>query len=155
VQRECTEEVSLLLLGDGPEEAQLRRACADRGIENVVFAGFKQKPELPRYYAMADVFVFPTLGDPYGLVVDEAMACGLPVISTSAAGEIRDRIEDGVNGYIVPPEDVVTLSERMLYLAKNSDLRSRMGDASSYKIQGRTPEKWAEQFERLVWATLK
>ncbi len=86
-----------------PEDGTLRQACAARGIRNVSFVGFIQKRELPRYYALADVFVFPTLGDPYGLVVDEAMACGLPVISTSAAGEIHDRVEDGVNGYIVPP----------------------------------------------------
>ena len=81
----------------------MQRICAERGIRNVIFAGFFQKAELPRLYAAADVFVFPTLGDPYGLVVDEAMACSLPIISTSAAGEIRDRVESGVNGFVVPP----------------------------------------------------
>ena len=150
VQRRSAEPVSLLLVGDGPEEARLKQACAERDIRNVVFAGFEQKPELPRYYALADVFVFPTLGDPYGLVVDEAMACGLPVISTSAAGEIRDRIEEGANGYIVPPEDSAALSERMLHLAQNPDLVARMGAVSREKIQGHTPEKWAEDFERIV-----
>lgn len=150
VQRQSLDEVSLLLVGDGPEEARLRRICTERGIRNVVFAGFRQKPELPSFYAAADVFVFPTLGDPYGLVVDEAMACALPVISTSAAGEIRDRIEEGVNGYIVPPEDSATLVERMLQLVRNSDLRARMGEISAEKIQGHTPEKWAENFEHIV-----
>lgn len=150
VQRQSAGEVSLLLVGDGPEEARLKQACVECGIRNVVFAGFKQKSELPRYYALADVFVFPTLGDPYGLVVDEAMACALPVISSSAAGEIRDRVEEGVNGYIVPPEDSAALASRMLALAQDSAPRARMGQVSAEKIQGHTPEQWAEDFERIV-----
>ena len=150
VQRQSADPVSLLLVGDGPDEAKLRLTCAERGIRNVVFAGFQQKPELPRYYALADVFVFPTLGDPYGLVVDEAMACGLPIISTSAAGEIRDRIEEGGNGYIVPPEDSAALAGTMHTLAEDATLRERMGAVSARKIQGHTPEKWAEDFERIV-----
>lgn len=150
VQRESTAPVSLLLVGDGPDEARLRQTCAERGIRNVVFAGFRQKPDLPRYYALADVFVFPTLGDPYGLVVDEAMACSLPIISTSAAGEIRDRIEEGENGYIVPPEDSAALAGAMRTLAGDAALRERMGQVSAGKIQGHTPEKWAEDFERIV-----
>ena len=155
VQRQSAEPVSLLLLGDGPDEAKLKQACMERGIPNVVFAGFRQKPDLPLYYALADVFVFPTLGDPYGLVVDEAMACSLPIISTSAAGEIRDRIEEGVNGYIVPPEDSAALAERMLHLAQDAELRTRMGQVSADKIQGHTPEKWAEDFERIVEQLLR
>jgi glycosyltransferase involved in cell wall biosynthesis len=151
VQRQSSAPVSLLLVGDGPEEAKLKQTCAERGIRNVVFTGFRQKAELPRYYALADVFVFPTLGDPYGLVVDEAMACGLPVVSTAAAGEIRDRIEEGVNGYIVPPEDSVALAGAMQKLAEDAALRERMGAVSAQKIQGHTPERWAEDFEGIVF----
>lgn len=156
VQARSSIEVSLLLVGDGADEIHLRQCCIQRGLRHVVFAGFKQKPEVPRYYASSDVFVFPTLGDPYGLVVDEAMACGLPVISTSAAGEIRDRIEDGVNGYTVPPEDCELLAERMLTLVQDAALRERMGEASAAKIKNHTPERWAADFEYIVQAlTLK
>ena len=154
MQRQSSEPVSLLLVGDGSEETKLKQSCAERGIRNVVFAGFRQKAELPRYYALADVFVFPTLGDPYGLVVDEAMACGLPVISTAAAGEIRDRIEEGVNGYIVPPEDSAALAGAMRTLAGDAALRERMGAVSAQKIQGHTPEQWAKDFERIVQVLL-
>ncbi len=144
-------EMSLLLVGDGADESMLRRQVDEKGIRNVVFAGFRQKSELPRYYAMADVFVFPTLGDPYGLVVDEAMACSLPVISTSAAGEIRERVEADVNGYIVPPEDSETMADRMLILANNTELREAMGKQSFEKIKNNTPEKWAKNFEKIVF----
>jgi glycosyltransferase involved in cell wall biosynthesis len=155
VQQQHSEEVSLFLVGDGPEEAELKRQCEERRIRNVVFAGFHQKPLVPGLYAASDVFVFPTLGDPYGLVVDEAMACSLPVISTSSAGEIEDRVEEGANGYIVPPEDSATLADRMLQLARNPDLRRQMGKRSSEKISGHTPERWAADLEEAVERILK
>jgi glycosyltransferase involved in cell wall biosynthesis len=155
VQQQHSEEVTLLLVGDGPEEAKLKQQCEERRIRNVVFAGFQQKPLVPGLYAASDVFVFPTLGDPYGLVVDEAMACTLPVISTSAAGEIVDRIEEGVNGYIVPPEDSATLADRMLRLARDPETRRVMGVRSSEKISGHTPERWAADFEEVVERILR
>ena len=154
LQRRLEEEISLLLVGDGEDERSLKERSEKENIRNVIFAGFHQKQDLPRYYAAADVFVFPTLGDPYGLVVDEAMACSLPVISTSAAGEIRDRIEDGVNGYIVPPEDSNAFSERMEILARDAELRKKMGVTSAKKIAGHTPERWAEDFEKAVFTIL-
>jgi glycosyltransferase involved in cell wall biosynthesis len=150
LQTGCQVESSLLLVGDGPEDGHLRKRCQKQGIRNVVFAGFQQRHKLPQYYTASDVFIFPTLGDPYGLVVDEAMASFLPVISTDAAGEIRDRIEDGVNGYIVPAENSEALFERMKHLAYCSNLRSVMGYRSYDKVKGRTPERWAKDFEQAV-----
>lgn len=154
-QKGSSVPVSLLLVGDGPQEAELRAACAARGLRNVVFAGFMQKPELPRYYALADVFVFPTLGDPYGLVVNEAMACSLPVISTSSAGDITDRVREGVNGYIVPPGSGRALADRMILFATQPDMGARMGRASYEIVKSRTPDKWATDFEILVHAVLQ
>ena len=155
VQKQYAGETSLLLVGDGPEEARLRRASLERGLRRVIFAGFQQKSELPRYYAASDVFVFPTLGDPYGIVVDEAMVCSLPVISTSSAGEIRSRVEDGMNGYIVPAEDSMALADRMLRLAGAPVLCARMGKISAAKVADHTPERWASDFERIVKSVLK
>ena len=154
VQKMSGEEVSLLLVGDGLQEAELQRFCVERGIRNVIFTGFQQKPELPRYYAAADVFVFPTLGDPYGLVIDEAMASSLPIISTSAAGEIGDRIDEGANGYIIPPGDSEALADRMLRLVNNQHLCQIMGKVSAEKIKGHTPEQWAKDFETIIYALL-
>jgi glycosyltransferase involved in cell wall biosynthesis len=101
-------------------------------------------------YAAADVFVFPTLGDTFGLVVSEAMACGLPVIATTAAGEISERVADGVNGFLVPPADSDALLERMTVLAQDPALRRRMGQASRDKVSGQTPDLWAEAFEEAI-----
>jgi glycosyltransferase involved in cell wall biosynthesis len=155
LQRSQSDEVSLLFVGDGPQDGELRHSCRSRDIRNVVFAGFIQKQDIPRYYAVADVFVFPTLGDPYGLVVDEAMASALPVISTTAAGEIGGRIQDGVNGYIVPAADPTALAARMQTLAESAHLRERMGKLALKGMQGRTPAQWAEKFQAIVESMLR
>ena len=102
-------------------------------------------------YAAADVFVFPTLGDTFGMVVSEAMACGLPVIATRAAGEIGDRVEEGVNGFIVPPaRQRCAARADELSLAHDQELRRRMGAASAEKVAGQTPELWAQAFEDAI-----
>jgi glycosyltransferase involved in cell wall biosynthesis len=154
VQRAGRHPVGLLLVGDGPEEESLRHACAAHGIENVHFAGFRSKEELPRFLAAADVFVFPSLGDPYGLSVDEAMASSLPVISTTAAGEIASRIQPGLNGYLVPPEDSPTLAEAMLQFVHSPGLAEEMGQRSRHKLGAWTPERWAEALEAIVLTSL-
>jgi glycosyltransferase involved in cell wall biosynthesis len=150
LQRSSKSEVSLLLVGDGPDELWLRERCREEGLTNVAFAGFQQSDTLPSLLAAADAFVFPTLGDPFGMVVPEAMACGLPVISTSAAGEIRDRILDGVNGFIVPPASSAMLHLQMKRLAEDGDLRKSMGAAAKRSVAGQSPELWADAFEDAV-----
>lgn len=150
IQGRLAESVSLLIVGDGQAENALRARCESEGIHNVVFAGFRGKEELLEMYAAADVFVFPTLGDPYGLAVDEAMVCGLPVISSDAAGEIRQRVEDGVNGYVVEAGNSAALVPPMLKLASDQVLRRSMAEQCPLKVEGNTPEKWATDFEGIV-----
>ena len=155
LHRQTPGKVSLLLVGDGSDEVRLRQRCArEEGLDDVVFAGFREDDSLSAMYAASDVFVFPTLGDPFGMVVLEAMACGLPVISTSAAGEIRQRIDEGVNGFVVPPADADALRERMQILVDDHMLRSRMGDAARAKVAGQSPAVWAEAFEEAVESIL-
>ena len=149
VQNRSEAPVSLLLLGDGPEEESIRTRCTELDAKNVVFSGFVQKQELPKYYGISDVFVFPTLGDPYGTVVDEAMACSLPIISTRATGEIGDRVTDDVNGYIVPEADSVALADAMYRFAENPALCKIMGMISADRIADRSLERWAEDLERI------
>jgi glycosyltransferase involved in cell wall biosynthesis len=154
VQKNSKCDVSLLLIGDGEDEGVLRKYVDENGIGNVVFGGYKQKGELPRYYALADVFVFPTLGDPYGVVVDEAMACSLPIISTDAAGEVRARVKDGENGFVVKAEDSDSLASSMLRLSDDEGLRKRMGAISQGIVAKNTPEQWAKDFEVMIYSML-
>ncbi len=139
---------SLLLVGDGVDEARYRAMALN--LPNVTFAGFVQARELPGYYALADALVFPTLGDPHGLVVEEAMAAGLPVICTQAAGDIGRRLPDGVAGFVVPPANAAKLSDRMVRLAASVDLRRRFAAEGQRIVAHQVHERWAVDFESFV-----
>lgn len=90
---------TLVFVGDGKDQEELRQYCSNMGIDTR-FDRFQQRADLLDFYALADYFVFPTLGDPYGLVIDEALQGGCPVLTSPAAGELRGRISDGFNGRI-------------------------------------------------------
>jgi glycosyltransferase involved in cell wall biosynthesis len=145
--------VSLLLLGDGPDEPRYRQ-LAER-LPRVVFAGFVQADAIAAYYGLADAMVFPTLGDPHGLVIEEAMACGLPVISSSAAGDVAQRLPDGRAGRIVAPRDAGALREAMRELATNEALRAEMGRAAARLVADRTHRRYAEEFEAFARGALE
>lgn len=141
-------QVSLLLIGDGPDEERYRRAA--RRLRNVVFTGFAQADELVRLYSASDALVFPTLGDPHGLVVEEAMAAGLPVVCSSSAGDIALRLPDGEAGFVVPPRDPQVLAARMRSLAGDPQLRAAMGERARALARERSHDHYAEDFECFV-----
>ena len=145
-------DVSLLLVGDGEDEQRLRERAA--GLPRVSFEGFVQAADLPAVYALADAMVFPTLGDPNGLVVEEAMAAGLPVIVSEAAGDIRERVPEGRAGYVVPVRDVEVIAERMLALAGDPELRRSLSREGALIAARRAHAVYAEDFERFVRAVL-
>jgi len=95
--------VGLVLAGDGPARAQSVEDAARIWPGKFVFPGFLQREELAVLYGLAEALVFPTFSDPWGLVVNEAMACGLPVIATDVAGATTDLVRDGWNGRTVSP----------------------------------------------------
>jgi glycosyltransferase involved in cell wall biosynthesis len=146
--------MSLLLVGDGADDVQLRARCRDEQVENVVFAGFQRADTLPSLYSAADVFVFPTLGDTFGMAISEAMACGLPVVATSVSGELDARVTDGVNGFVVPPADTDALVEALSTLAADPELRVSMGQKSRERAAGQSPDVWARAFEIAVASIL-
>lgn len=146
--RSVYHDATLLLVGDGVDEARYRERA--QGIPGVVFAGFVQARDLPRYYGLADVSVFPTLGDPHGLVVEESMAAGLPVITTEAAGDIRRRLPDGQAGFIVAPAESRQLAARMITLAGEPAMRRAMGEVGAGLVMGRGHKAWARDFESFV-----
>lgn len=146
--RRVDDATSLLLIGDGTDEAEIRRAA--RGIDGIVFQPFVQRPDLPAYYAAADVLVFPTLGDVHGHVVEEAHAAGLPVITSEAAGDVRRRVSDGDTGFVVPPADAAALAERMRTLAADPALRRSMGARGAARVRMWGHDTYVAEVERLV-----
>jgi glycosyltransferase involved in cell wall biosynthesis len=143
-------DASLLLVGEGPDRTRYEDLVKTMGLRDVRFTGFVQQLDLPGMYALADAFVFPTRGDPYGLVVDEAMASGLPIISSTSAGEIASRVVDRQNGFLVPLDDPESLAKAMAQLAENTANSARMGEASLKLVERRTPDAWAAQLETAV-----
>jgi glycosyltransferase involved in cell wall biosynthesis len=102
---------SLVIAGDGPLKSELASLARSLGISAAVqFAGHKSYAELPVYYSLARAFVMPSATDQWGLVVNEAMACSLPVLVSSNAGCAEDLVADGENGFAFEPTDTGRLA---------------------------------------------
>lgn len=111
-------------------------------LQNIHFLGFQKKDILAKYYKASDVFVLPTREDIWGLVINEALAYGLPTITTDRCVAGLELIEDGVNGYVVPVEDAEALSEKIKVVLA-SDLEA-MGKAALEKVRPYTLENMAK-----------
>lgn len=141
----------LLLVGNGPLQDELiARRDAFGLADRVVISEFVQKPELPRYYAAADLFVLPSYYDTYGVVVNEAMACGLPVVTTDRVGAAHDLVQEGANGMIVPVGDAAALAAALERILTDEPLRKGMGKRSQQIIGGWTVEVAAQNFARCL-----
>jgi glycosyltransferase involved in cell wall biosynthesis len=103
--------VWLVLAGDGPDRAALESQASR--MERVRFPGYVPYPELPALYAASDLFVHPAREERWGVSVQEALACGLPVVASSRVGAGYDLIEVGGNGYIYPAGDPGMLAHRI------------------------------------------
>lgn len=139
-------EVSLLVVGEGNQEKQFRMLCQNEKITDVFFVGHRDYGQLPEYYGISDVFVLPSLEEVWGLVVNEAMACSLPVIVTRVAGASADLVKEGINGFIVREGNVDDLYRALKLLADDRPLRRRMGKTSFELIQGFSIEQAAQRF---------
>lgn len=122
--------VNLDVVGDGPARAHYEHMAAELGLHNVIFHGFRQKAELPDFYAAADLFVFPSLQEIFGLVLVEAAAAGLPIIASKFAGGTVDVVQEGRNGFVVDPTDILALAQRIKELCLNPAMRAAMGRQS-------------------------
>jgi glycosyltransferase involved in cell wall biosynthesis len=127
-------DVALTVVG-GPQlpPAYLRQIAPD-----AEFTGHVAQAEVARRMAEADVLVFPTLSDGFGLVQLEAMAQGLPVVATSACGEV---VRDGLDGFVVPPGDAVALVDRLSRLRREPDLYAAMSRAALVRATEFGPER--------------
>lgn len=132
------EETDIYIIG-GEITEEYEKLISEHKVQNVHFVGFKTKDELSIYYNAADLFVMPTREDVWGLVINEAMSCGLPVVTTDRCVAGMELVEEGKNGFIVQTGDVKALADGINNaLSSNLDI---MGYESYQKIQGYTIEK--------------
>lgn len=129
------EQPYLVFVGDGPMRAALTAEAARLGLNRVRFAGFEGQTRLAAYYAMADVFVLPSEWEPWGLVVNEAMSCGLPVIVSDRVGCRADLVRDGETGLVVPTGDADALAAALRRLL-DGGTAAAMGAAGRALIDG-------------------
>ncbi len=143
-----------VLVGDGPEEENLRRQAAQLGIEDrLVWAGF-QKDVAP-YYAMAAIYALPSKSEGSPNVILEAMAAGLPIAATRAGG-VPEILENDVTGLLVPKEDPRTLADAIQKLLLSEDLRARLASAARRRVEtAHTLEAYRRDLTQFYVETLK
>jgi glycosyltransferase involved in cell wall biosynthesis len=123
----------LMVVGDGPLYAPLKQLCRSHSID-ATFVGFQNQTQLARYYVCADVCVLPSSYETWGLVINEAMACGLPVVTTTVVGAGVDLVIPGVTGYTYPPGDCAALADCLERLIGDPALRKTMGEAARQRV---------------------
>ncbi len=136
----------LILLGSGDQEAELKKLALTLGIEKQLeWISGKPWYEVPKYLKQADVLVLPSKSEPWGLVVNEAMACGMPVIVSDKCGCWPDLVPENGGGFVFNHEDSAELSNCLQKFIKNPELVSKMGDKARMKIQNYSIASAAKQ----------
>jgi len=130
-------DVALLIVGGGMQKDELAELCRRDNVRDVFFTGYIQLETLTQYYVMSDIFVLPSLEETWGRVINEAMACGLPVISTIKAGAPADMIINGLNGFVVKDKNVEQLHQAMSTILSDPSLKQSMGVKSQQMIDER------------------
>lgn len=136
-------DYGVYIVGGIPDKKYLEIVQQYEAI-NVHFIDFMDKIQLKKYYMAADIFVFTSKLDVWGLVLNEAMSCGLPCIASSMANASYELIDEGINGYVVNPEDIQELAHKMENLLTNDTMREEMGISALGKIKNFTIEEMAK-----------
>lgn len=129
-------DVSLLIVGDGPDRAFYESYVRSQNWKHVHFLGFRQADEVVKYLALADLFVFHTLSDPFGAVLSEAMAGELPVVSSIHAAATKDLVDDGLTGFRINPRNIERSTDTVLQvLAMTPAERVALGRAAYERVR--------------------
>ncbi|MET3636602.1 glycosyltransferase family 4 protein [Curtobacterium oceanosedimentum] len=138
-------------VGDGPLQGEVRSWAASIG-DQVEVSDFVQADRISEVYRDSDVMLFPTEGDPYGLVVDEALAAGVPVVASDRAGDISWRLEDG-RGWILPFDDVGAWTRTLDELAADRSLLPEMSAAALRYSAGHDLGRWVAELKSWLHTT--
>lgn len=124
----------LIVVGAGPSKEMLVNLMKELGLKNVTFLGYVRRALFRKLLAVADIYVSPTLYETFGVGVLEALASGLPIVTTNICS-LPEIVEDGINGFLVPPKDPYSLSEAVLRLLNNDSLRARIREKNLKKAR--------------------
>jgi 1,2-diacylglycerol 3-alpha-glucosyltransferase len=133
----------LVVAGSGEDQIHYHSLERELGLEGVVWPGFVQYNRLPYYYGLATAFIHPAISEPWGLVVNEAIASGLPILVSRNVGARYELLQEGENGFSFDPENIGELAGRMLNISQMTpETLAAMGQASSRIAQDWTPNRF-------------
>lgn len=145
----------LIIVGDGPLKEQLKGRAAELRLDGAVtFAGFVQPQRLSEYYEQAGLFLFPTLEDTFGVVIAEAAAFGLPLVTSPYAGATSEFVQDRENGYVVEPTDTNAVAQAALRILTDPKLQAEMSRRSREIAASHTLEQAGGQFLEAIELSL-
>ena len=137
-------EWGLLLLGDGPLKEDIISFISENKLgDKILLPGFIQQDEIVKYLITSDVLILPSYSEPWGLVVNEAMLCSMPIIVSNRCGCEPELIKEGVNGFSFDPYDIQKLQQLMRGFIKNKYNIKLMGEESLHIIKQHSPENIA------------
>lgn len=136
--------IGMYIIGGKPTEEYLALQKKYQ-LKNLHFIDFLNKEMIKKYYLASDVYVFNSRGDTWGLVINEAMSFGLPVISSDKCYAALALIEEGINGFVVPVDSTVSFREKMIYLLTHPEIYKQMQENNLKKAQEYTLEKMAQR----------
>ena len=140
------ENARLLLVGREADLPTLLANLTPQVRERIRYAGFQAPDRLPPFFAQADVFVLPSRHDGWGVVVNQALGAGLPIIASDCVGATHDLVRGGENGFTFPAGDANALAAAMLRYATNSELARTHGEVSRRALADWTPARGAERW---------
>lgn len=144
------EDWGLILVGDGPQKEDIVKYVKEHNIKNIFMPGFQQKEDVPKFFAVSDIFTLPSISEPWGLVVNEAMAAGLPVLVSRRCGCHPDLVKEGINGFSFDPFDNNELFDLMSNTINAKYDLPGMGKASLNIIKDYTPERAAKVVSKTI-----
>jgi glycosyltransferase involved in cell wall biosynthesis len=141
----------LIFAGDGPERGNLESRTRELELsERVRFLGFLNQSQLPSAYCASDLLVLPSMFEPFGLVVNEAMLCGLPIAVSDRVGARFDLVRPDENGYVFPAGDVEALAAILRQILPDPEKRARMGVAARRRMETWSPREFTDSVVHAV-----
>jgi len=143
-----TERVKLIIIGDGTERKNLEKLSRELNIgEDVIFVGYQTNPY--KFIKRSDIYVHTCLFEGFANSIIEAMACGIPVVATDCPYGPRDIISDGINGFLIPMNNEITMVDVLLTLMHNEEIRRHIGEKGAARIKDFSVEKMVNGYEKI------
>jgi len=141
----------VIIIGNGQKKKEIESFASENHLKDRIHViGFVQQNEISKYYALGDVFILPSTSEPWGLVVNEAMLCSMPIIVSNRCGCVPELVKEGVNGFSFDPYDTQKLQQLMRGFIKNKYDIKLMGKESLHIVKQHSPEKIASVISNML-----